>query len=181
MRVVAGSAGGRVLRGPSWEGLRPTTDKVRGAIVNSLGSHIDLQGLRCADLFAGSGAMGIELLSRGVSHVTFVDNDRRAIGLIRENLRVLGDLGDAARVVCGDAQEVAASLIGIDVAVIDPPYDFHHWEELLGVLRAEVAVCESSEAVPAQEGWRVIRSKRYGDTVVVMMQRIDNRSGSAGQ
>src|SRR4051794_27820814 len=104
MRVIAGAYKGRRLKAPTWEGLRPTSDKLRETLFNILASRID--GARVLDGFAGSGALGIEALSRGAVHVTLIDNDRRALALIAENLAACGvregyttDYGDVATVL----------------------------------------------------------------------------------
>src|SRR5256885_6635218 len=99
MRIVGGSAGGRVLRAPAGAATRPTSEKVREALFQILG---DLTGARVLDLFAGSGALGLEALSRGAAHATFVDSARPALAAIRENLRDLA-LADRAEVIAGDA------------------------------------------------------------------------------
>src|SRR5574340_1179859 len=88
VRVIAGAYKGRQLKSPTWEGLRPTSDRLRETLFNVLAPRIS--GARLLDLFAGSGAIGIEALSRGATHVTFVERDPRAVGLIEENLRRCG-------------------------------------------------------------------------------------------
>ena len=104
MRVIAGQFKGRRLKAPSWEGLRPTSDKLRETLFNIVAPRIE--GARVLDGFAGTGALGLEALSRGASHVTFVETDRRAAALIAENLAVCGvrdgytiERGDLARVM----------------------------------------------------------------------------------
>lgn len=120
MRIVGGSLGGRVLRAPSGAATRPTSEKVREAVFQILGSVEDAHLL---DLFAGSGALGLEALSRGAAHVTFVDSGKLAIASIRENLRVL-DLEARATVVVGDAVAVARrpTTTPWRIVFIDPPY-----------------------------------------------------------
>src|SRR5439155_11153718 len=88
MRIIAGSLKGRRLSAPSWEGLRPTSDKLRETLFNILAPRIE--GARMLDGYAGTGAIGIEALSRGAAHVTFVERDRRAQALIAENLARCG-------------------------------------------------------------------------------------------
>src|SRR5918995_4312930 len=88
MRVLAGEFKGRRLKAPSWEGLRPTSDKLRETLFNILSPRID--GARVVDGFAGTGAVGIEALSRGAAHVTFIEQDRRAVALIEANLAACG-------------------------------------------------------------------------------------------
>ena len=131
MRVIAGRLKGRRLKAPAWDGLRPTSDKLRETLFNILAPRID--GARVLDGFAGTGAVGIEAISRGASHVTFVEHDRRAVALIEENLRACGveggytiDRGDTATVL---------SVLGsnaFDLILLDPPYDFTTMTAVLG-------------------------------------------------
>src|SRR5436190_12141863 len=131
MRVVSGSAKGRRLQAPKGTYTRPTSDRVREAIFNTLGSLGGIEGAAVADLFAGSGALGIEALSRGAAHVTFVDHDRHAVATIKANLAATGFDGQS-RVVTGDVLGwlAAASAAAFDVVLIDPPYDFTGWPVL---------------------------------------------------
>jgi 16S rRNA (guanine966-N2)-methyltransferase len=169
MRVVAGQLGGRRLLAPAGSATRPTGDRVREATFNSLESTGDVEDAEVLDLFAGSGALGIEALSRGARHATFVERDRVALDALRTNLASL-DLGpDRATVVIGDALAHAGG--AADVALLDPPYDFDGWDELLGRLEATVAVCESSRPVEPPAPWRVARVKSYGSTVVTICRR----------
>ncbi len=121
MRIISGSLGGRVLRAPGGAATRPTSEKVREAVFNIIGS---VQGDRVLDLFAGSGALGIEALSRGAAHATFVDAARPAVIAIRGNLRELG-LSDRATVMSADAVAIAASHqpeAPWRLVFVDPPY-----------------------------------------------------------
>lgn len=175
MRVVAGTARGRRLQAPPGTGTRPTADKVRQATFNALGSLGAVEDAAVVDLFAGSGALGIEALSRGAASCTFVDADGRALAVVKANLAATG-LADRATVVRGDAARHLATHPGpVDLALLDPPYAFtdEQWADLLGALDAEVAVVESDREVPLPEPWRVLRSKRYGGTVVVIAGRAD--------
>ena len=110
-----------------------------------------------ADLFAGSGAIGIEALSRGAEHCTFVERDRDALRALRTNLDTLG-LADRSRIVTGDVLAVAAA-IDADLVFADPPYDFDAWDRLLGALRAPFVVAESGAELVAPDR-RVGRSSR---------------------
>src|SRR5688500_1959606 len=92
MRVIAGRCKGRRLRTPTWDGLRPTSDKLRETLFNILAPRIE--GARVLDGYAGTGAVGLEALSRGAAHVTFVDRDRRAVRLIEDNLAACGIAAD---------------------------------------------------------------------------------------
>jgi 16S rRNA (guanine966-N2)-methyltransferase len=170
MRVVGGTLGGRRLVVPAGRPeLRPTAERVRGAIFNSLTSLGVLPDATVADLFAGSGALGIEALSRGAARATFVDRDRRAVSAIRRNVAALG-LQDQAAVVGTDVQRWTKTADAVDLAFMDPPYSYAAWTDLLGALRAGLAVCESDRAVEPTAGWQVVRVKRHGGTVVTLLQ-----------
>lgn len=171
MRVVAGSAGGLRLQGPSGPNVRPTTDKVREAIFNSLNSLFEIEGASVLDLFAGTGACGIEALSRGAGSATFVDSDRKAIAVVRENLRTTKF---EANVVCRDVLQYLVDGPKVDVAFVDPPYVFDDWSVLLDSLDAGVAVCESDRSIEPPAGWQVVRNKRYGDTTVTILRSTDD-------
>jgi 16S rRNA (guanine966-N2)-methyltransferase len=169
MRVVAGELGGRRLVSPHGRSVRPTTDRVREAIFNSLESAGLVEGALVADLFAGTGAIGIEALSRGAAHCTFVERDRDALRALGENLDAL-DLHDRARVVRSDAAAAARSL-DVDIVLADPPYDFDGWDDLLGAVVADVVVAEAGHEVEPPPGWTVLRSRRYGRTWVTYLER----------
>jgi 16S rRNA (guanine966-N2)-methyltransferase len=173
VRVISGTARGRRLVAPEGSSTRPTPERVREATFNALGSLGAVVDAEVLDLFAGSGAMGIEALSRGAGHVTFVDSDVRARRAIEANLVVCG-LGDGAAVVATPVERFVAESRGRrwDLALLDPPYDYEGWPELLLDLPADLAVIESSHEVEPPFGWEVLRSKRYGRTHVVIAQRI---------
>src|SRR5204863_1751944 len=126
----AGSAGGRRLRAPKGITTRPTSDRVREAIFNSLDSMGAVDGASVADLFAGSGALGIEALSRGAASAVFVDDDREAAAAIRDNLATTEMAGPAAAVVQSDVLRWSATASSFDLVLIDPPYTFDRWTEL---------------------------------------------------
>lgn len=173
MRVVAGSARGRRLQTPPGLDVRPTTDRVREATFNALGSMGVVDGARVLDLFAGSGALGIEALSRGAEHVTFVDTSPRALEAVRANLAGCG-LDDRATVVRADALTFPAASDGTcDLALLDPPYSFDRWPELLAIVRSEVVVIESDRAVGTGPRFEVQRERRYGGTVVTIAAQAD--------
>ena len=168
MRVVAGTARGRPLVAPPGDRTRPTSDRVREAIFNALWSRGALDGAEAVDLFAGSGALGIEALSRGAAHVTFVDDDRAALRAVRQNLAACG-VAERATVVAGRAERWLAGLAPgtrFDLAFCDPPYAYDAWPALLGALPAELVVVESDGPVELPEGWIVDRTSRYGGTWV---------------
>jgi 16S rRNA (guanine966-N2)-methyltransferase len=174
MRVVAGSARGRRLEAPPGHETRPTTDRVREAVFNALWSRGLVEDADALDLFAGSGALGIEALSRGAAHVTFVDDDPRARRAVERNLAATA-LADRATVVADRAQRFLARLPSpatrFDLAFCDPPYAFDGWAELLGQLPADVVVVESDREIDVPEAWELTRSTRYGTTWVGFAER----------
>lgn len=171
MRVIAGSFGGRRLVTPPGMGTRPTTEKVRQAVFNSLTSSGELEGAVVADLFAGSGALGLEALSRGAATCVFVERDRQALAALEANIAALG-VGERCRVRRGDVMSALGSITGLDIALIDPPYAFADWAGLLGRLDAALAVAESGAEIEAPDGWTVRRSRRYGHTWVSVLDRL---------
>lgn len=177
MRVVAGTARGRPLQAPAGA-TRPTTDKVRQATFNALGSLGAVEGATVLDLFAGSGALGIEALSRGAEAATFVDVDGRAASAVRANLDATGLAGRATVVRSDAARYLASHPTPVDLALLDPPYAFtdEQWAALLGSLDAAIVVVEADREVPLPGPWGVLRTKRYGGTVVVIAGRSDRRS-----
>src|SRR5215475_674744 len=122
MRVIAGSLKGRRLKPPTWDGLRPTSDKLRETLFNILAPRI--AGARVLDGYAGTGAIGLEALSRGAAHVTFVERDRRAQALIAENLAACG-VADGYAIIRAGIDRAAADLppASFDLVLLDPPYD----------------------------------------------------------
>lgn len=178
MRVVAGTAGGRRLASPAASTTRPTSDRVREAVFNALASR-GLDGeIAAVDLFAGSGAMGIEALSRGARRVVFVERDRSAAAVVRANLAATG-LGERAEVVVATVEswldDAGAAGDVFDVAFCDPPYAFEGWDDLLGRLPARLAVLESDREL-AVSGWEVSRQRRYGTTFVMFAEPTVGRS-----
>jgi 16S rRNA (guanine966-N2)-methyltransferase len=167
VRVIAGELGGRRLVAPEGTTTRPTSDRVREATFNALTSLGVLEGATVLDAFAGSGALGIEALSRGARHCTFVERDRHALDALRENLGRCGLAEDRARVVVGDGASCAGDW---DLALLDPPYAFEGWSELLDVLAPAVAVCESGASIDVPDSWVVVREKAYGATVVAILR-----------
>ncbi len=176
MRVVAGELRGRRIDAPPGLGTRPTTDKVREAVFNALGSRDLIRDATVADLYAGSGALGIEALSRGAAHCTFLERDRTALRILRGNLVNLG-LEDRSTVVAGDALITVRGRT-IDLVMADPPYDFDRWAELLAATSAPFVVAESGHDLARHDGlfgdaadWEVTRSRRYGRTWVAFLER----------
>lgn len=175
MRIIAGSVKGRSLVAPDGQTTRPTSSRVREAVFNSLFSLGGVEGLDVVDLFAGTGAYGLEALSRGARHATFIERDRAALDALRENIEVLG-FEDEATVVTGDAQrwiERRSTATSVDLAFCDPPYDFEAWAELLDALQAPLCVVESRREVEVPAAWRVLRTRKYASTLVTLLERFD--------
>ena len=171
VRVVAGDLRGRRIESPVGDATRPTTDKVREAVFNALGSLGLVEDARVLDLFAGTGAMGIEALSRGATHCTFVESDRKALEVLRTNLRALG-LGQRSTVVSGDATASMVSAHTATLVIADPPYGFDAWASVVrNVPEDAFVVIESGVSIEVPAGWESQREKRYGRTVVTFLAR----------
>ncbi|GIM95176.1 16S rRNA (guanine(966)-N(2))-methyltransferase RsmD [Paractinoplanes toevensis] len=179
-RIIAGAHGGRRLSAPAGAGTRPTSDRVREALFSALHSMIDLDGVRFADLYAGSGAVGLEALSRGATHALLVESDARAARTIRDNIVALR-VGASARLVTGKvAQVLGAPPDGgpYDVIFVDPPYAVsdHEIVELQQDLLANewlakdavLAIERASRGDPMSwvEGVTADRHRRYGETTL---------------
>ncbi len=171
MRVISGEFGGRRLVAPAGTTTRPTTDKVRQAVFNSLGSMGVIDGAVVADLYAGSGALGIEALSRGAERCVFVERDRSALHALRENIAAF-DLADRASVHATDVMAWVPAMRGVDIAFIDPPYAFDGWAQLLPLIDVGMVVAEADDPVEAPAGWDATRAKRYGRTWVTILERL---------
>ncbi|MBO4161548.1 MULTISPECIES: 16S rRNA (guanine(966)-N(2))-methyltransferase RsmD [Micromonospora] len=179
-RIVAGTLGGRRIAAPPGAGTRPTSDRVREALFSAVAAEVDLVGARFADLYAGSGAVGLEALSRGAEHVLLVESDPRAARVIRENVAALR-AAPAARLVTGKVAGVLAAGPGdvsYDVVFADPPYAVPDTEiaALLTALvehdwlapDALVVVERSTRTGPVDwvRGITAERSRRYGETTL---------------
>jgi len=169
MRVIAGLLGGRRLISPAGTSVRPTADRVKESMFNRLESMGLVRGASVLDLFAGSGALGIEALSRGAASVTFVETDPAAVQAIRSNLEAF-DLVAAVHRLSAD-RFIATNNLDFDLALLDPPYDFAAWAEVLGALPANTAVTESSGEVVLPDDWTVIKASIYGRTHVAVITR----------
>lgn len=168
-RIIGGRFRGRRLGFPPLPGLRPTPDRVRQTLFDWLAPTIG--GVRCLDLYAGSGALGLEALSRGAAEVTFVEREPAAADAIRGHLVKIGASG--GEVVCADALSTVATLRGaFDVVFIDPPFDSNHRSRALGVLAGSALLAPGArvylegpadEAPALPEGWELHRSKCAGN------------------
>jgi 16S rRNA (guanine966-N2)-methyltransferase len=198
VRVIAGEKGGRRLVAPPGRGTRPTSDRVREAAFSMLESAGVLDGARVWDLFAGSGALGIEALSRGAARATFVDQARGAVSAARANLAKLGYGPERARVVCADALtwaqarglehswgapetggpdagEEVDEVEEVDLVLADPPYAWHEWLPLFNEIArySPLVVMETGAEPQLPPDWQALRSKRYGGTLVTLARLRD--------
>jgi 16S rRNA (guanine966-N2)-methyltransferase len=172
MRVIAGEWRGRRLQAPPGDATRPTSDRVREALFSVLGAQVE--GARVLDLFAGSGALGIEALSRGAAEVTFVDSAPAALRALRANLAALGADGEVRRQDALRALAAArAAARQYDLVLLDPPYRLapRLGPELSAILPAVLApgaavVAESDRREPLELDLPLRDERRYGDTLI---------------
>ena len=138
MRIVAGAFKGRRLSSPKDNRIRPTSDRLRESLFNRLAHRgdFDIAGARVADLFAGTGALGLEALSRGAAEAVFVEQSRAASRLIRDNIAALG-LGGRAQVLAVDARKLPAAATSFDLIFLDPPYGKGLLPPALAALRSQ--------------------------------------------
>ncbi|MCH2094183.1 MAG: 16S rRNA (guanine(966)-N(2))-methyltransferase RsmD [Rhodobacteraceae bacterium] len=183
MRIVAGRFRGRALtpigKGDAGAHLRPTTDRVRESLFNMLaggrfGDPFD--GTQVLDLFAGSGALGLEALSRGAAHVTFVDDGRKAQSLIKGNIRLLG-CSDETTVIARDARRLPPADAPCDLIFLDPPYGKGMGAAALNAARdagwiapEALIVWEENAAQDEPEGFDLLEHKRYGDSWMTLLE-----------
>src|SRR5688572_21781442 len=181
MRVIAGTLKGRRLKTPTWNGLRPTSDKLRETLFNLLAPRI--AGARVLDGFAGTGALGIEALSRGARDVTFIEHDRRAQALIAENLAHCGI--ESGYTVLRTSFErglerlrADSAFEPFDIVLLDPPYDWRAETVLAGtdqvMASGAVLILEHArtQVVPGSTGQLVrVRQVPSGDSMLTLYQR----------
>jgi 16S rRNA (guanine966-N2)-methyltransferase len=175
LRVVAGTHRGRRFDAPEGIETRPTSDRVREAVFNALDSLDAVRGASTLDAFAGSGALGIEALSRGAAHVTFAESDARARATLEGNLAALA-LGERARSIAGPASRAVAVGGPWDLVLLDPPYAYDGWSELLAGVVAHLAdegvvVIESDREVELPAALETARTRTYSGTVVTFAVR----------
>ncbi|MFJ1868421.1 16S rRNA (guanine(966)-N(2))-methyltransferase RsmD [Streptomyces sp. NPDC088097] len=175
-RVIAGTAGGRRLAVPPGTGTRPTSDRMREGLFSTWESLHGFEGARVLDLYAGSGAVGLEALSRGAAHTLLVEPDAKAAKAIRENIEAVGLPGAEFR--AGKAEQIAAGAAHAepyDIVFLDPPYEVEHGDlgEILLTLRSNGWLTDDalvtverrtrSGAFPWPEGFEALRSRKYGE------------------
>ena len=187
MRIITGSKRGKKLVTLEGEQVRPTTDRVKESLFNIL--QFQLEGRRFLDLFAGSGQIGLEALSRGAAQCVFVDASKESIRVVEKNVQSTG-MGDRAKVVSSD---FAAYLSGcrehFDIAFLDPPYRSGLLERALPLVAQKmnpggVILCEhpKDEVLPETAGEFVqFRSYRYGKIMLTSYRRSEEESGEAGE
>jgi len=187
MRIIAGAFRGRALAGPRWAGLRPTSDKLRETLFNILGERV--RGARVLDAYAGTGALGIEALSRGAAFVAFVERDPRALALIGKNLRGCGVAEGYAmmRAASGLRRRLAAQP-AFDLILVDPPYDepdlaaavrrVSEWLNADGLVVLEHARRRSSP--PAVASLVRTRAVEAGDSALAFYRRAPRPAGGSG-
>ncbi len=172
MRIIAGAWRGRRIQAPPGREVRPTGDRVREAWISAL--QLRIPGARVLDLFAGSGALGLECLSRGASEAVFVEQARGPLAVLRANVEALG-CGERARIVQAEALTWAGALApgAFDIALADPPYGSGYLERLLELFRSVPFAGElwiehgTGETAPELPG---LRQRRYGDTTLTWME-----------
>lgn len=181
MRIIAGAFRGRALasvgKGDAGAHLRPTTDRVRESLFSVLTSLDAIEGVRVLDLFAGTGALGLEALSRGAEHVTFVDDGRKAHSLIAENIRLTGSSG-ATRMIRRSALKMPHNEGDpCNLVFLDPPYGKDLGQKALvsagagNWLAADaLIVWEESSEQSTPPGFELLNQRRYGDTHVTLMR-----------
>ncbi len=187
MRVIAGSAGGLTLQPPG-KGTRPTMDRVRAAIFSSLGERVP--EARILDLFAGSGALGIEALSRGASSATFVEHHAPTAGLIRKNLQLTRLQGSVQQMDVYRFLELYAAPKSLDLIFADPPYlkeshpsrgeSSNHAELLLTHPKLSLSLgsegllileCERRQPLPSLTIWEILSDRCYGESRILILRR----------
>ena len=183
VRIIGGLWRSRIIEFPDAAGLRPTPDRVRETLFNWLGR--DLTGLSCLDLFAGSGALGFEALSRGAASVVMVEKNAAALAALRENARKLAAAN--LTVVRGDALEFARGARSrFDVVFVDPPYRLGLQAAALALVRGLLVeggrvYAESEAALETPHGWTVLKSARAGKVHFHLLGRTpDDQGGVSG-
>ena len=183
MRIVGGEYRGRALAAPRSQSIRPTSDRTREAVFNVIAHNHPgrLEGARVLDLFAGTGALGLEALSRGAAHCVFIEESAEGRGLIRTNVEAMG-LQGRTRIFRRDATSIGevGTIMPFDLVFADPPYGKGLGERALasalagGWLKADsLVLVEEEEASPFQPpaGLSLVERRSYGDTVVTFCER----------
>ncbi len=172
MRIIAGSARGRKIVAPDGQSTRPITDRAKEGIFNMLVSLGGVADTRVLDLYAGSGSFGLESLSRGTEHVTFVERGRPALVALRKNLQALG-FESRATVLAVSVEQALISLASssFDLVFCDPPYADDPWTDLLERVPAPLLVGHASFEIPLTAGWVERRRRTYGRAQILVAER----------
>ena len=188
MRIVGGSRRGRRLKAPEGRALRPTSERAREALFNIIG-HRDfsaqpLKGARVIDLFAGTGALGLEAMSRGAKHLTTVESDGLALTCLKDNIQAL-DFRKKVRVIQGDATRLPPADVPCAFAFLDPPYRGSKASPALASLQNQgwltlgaIVVAETSakEKLTTPDSYEVLDRRRYGAAELVIMRALASAS-----
>lgn len=180
MRIIAGQFRGTRLaavgKGDAAAHLRPTPDRVRESLFNVLGAYVDWDGLRVLDLFAGTGALGLEALSRGADHASFVDQGRASLKLLMENIDKLR-VSNRTRVLRQDATRFGPAEAACGLIFLDPPYGKGLGEKALAaahrsgwIAPGAVVVWEEAQAQVAPDGFDLLDQRSYGGTVLTILE-----------
>ncbi len=182
MRIISGKYGGRRLDVPKGRDIRPTSDKVRGSIFNALISRADIEGAYVMDLYCGTGALGLEALSRGAEHCLFIDKAKESLNLARQNAHDLGT-DEKTDFILSDATKLRPRSTGVracDLFFCDPPYRMDLiTPSLQGLLDGDWLADDAIGVLEAEKGWsinippafEIITEKTYGDTCVVYVRK----------
>ncbi|MBA1333805.1 MAG: 16S rRNA (guanine(966)-N(2))-methyltransferase [Firmicutes bacterium] len=189
MRIIAGCLKGRKLKEPKGRNIRPTADRVKEAVFSIIA--FDIQGKRVLDLFAGTGNLGLEALSRGANYSVFVDSSREALTLVKENIKLLG-LEDRSDVLFMDAfksiEYLDRNRDKFDIIFIDPPYREGLYEDIIkkiavsGIMNEEcIVVIEHPSDMKLEkhpDDMKMYKQKKYGNTKITIMKRTDSDENS---
>lgn len=180
LRIIGGQYRSRKLSFPHVEGLRPTGDRIRETLFNWLAPHVE--GARCLDLFAGSGALGFEALSRGAQHVTFVEQSPKACDYLRQNIALLKTQAQTEMICVDSANALQGLMEPFDIIFLDPPFAYEqlvficaqledrHLMKAGGVIYLERAISSPEVTLPGQ--WQLYRDKSSGQVHYQLYQRL---------
>jgi 16S rRNA (guanine966-N2)-methyltransferase len=176
LRIIAGACKGHRLKAPAWAGLRPTSDKLRETLFNIVAPRVS--DARVLDVFAGTGAVGLEALSRGAASAVFIESDRRAAALIAENAERCG-VQNRCIIIRDTAEHALQQPVGnpFDLIVLDPPYAFEPLSQVMGAATHQLApggllILEhaSRRLPPPVDGAIVVRTVRSGDSALTLFE-----------
>ncbi len=178
MRVISGAFKGRILRAPRSLAFRPTTDRVKETLFNILAARMAMDGVRVCDLFAGSGSLGIEALSRGAARACFVENDRGSLKILNENVRVLG-LEKVSEVLAMSVERFLSGASAVfDLFLADPPYSSDSIPTLLELISARGLLSGGGLLCAEHDGrnpprihpdWKVESKRNFGTTGLLIL------------